>query len=141
MNSPRTFTPKLRPELIVDVGKVMAIRNDPAFRLIDSRAQERYLGLDEPIDLVAGHIPGAVNAFFGDNLTEESYFKSKADLQARFENIVAELSPENVVFYCGSGVTAAHNLLAFHYAGLGEALLYPGSWSEWITDPTRPIAT
>jgi thiosulfate/3-mercaptopyruvate sulfurtransferase len=140
-NKIRSFTPHIRPELMVDADRVMAIRNDPAFRLIDSRTEDRFHGIMEPLDPVAGHIPGAVNAFFGDNLTKEGHFKSKADLRARFDKIIGVAPPEKVVLYCGSGVTAAHNLLALIHAGLGEALLYPGSWSEWITDPDRPIAT
>jgi len=140
-HKPRSFTPHMRPELVVNADGVMAIRNDPGFRLIDSRTEDRFHGIMEPLDPVAGHIPGAVNAFFGDNLTTDGHFKSKADLRARFDKIIGVLPSENVVFYCGSGVTAAYNLLAFIHAGLGEALLYPGSWSEWITDPDRPIAT
>ncbi|MGD8458153.1 MAG: sulfurtransferase [Anaerolineales bacterium] len=140
-NPPRSFTPHLRTELMVDADRVLAISKDPAFHLIDSRANERYHGINEIRDPVAGHIPGAVSAFHGDNLDEDGHFKSKTDIQARFDKILAGLSSENAVFYCGSGVTAAHNLLALYHAGLGEALLYPGSWSEWITDPSRPVET
>jgi thiosulfate/3-mercaptopyruvate sulfurtransferase len=140
-NTPRFFTPRLRPGMTVDVDRVMAIRSDPAFRLIDSRSNDRFHGLNETIDPVAGHIPGAANAFQGDNLTGVGHFKSKGEIRARFDKIIGGLSLDHVVFYCGSGVTAAHNLLALHHAGLGDALLYPGSWSEWITDPTRPIET
>jgi thiosulfate/3-mercaptopyruvate sulfurtransferase len=139
VNSPRKFTPRLRPELLVGTSEIMAIRSDPDFRLIDSRSEDRYQGINETIDPVAGHIPGAINAFYGDNLTEDGCFKSKDELRARFDKILEGYPPEHTVFYCGSGVTAAHNLLALHYAGNGEALLYPGSWSEWITDPDRSI--
>jgi thiosulfate/3-mercaptopyruvate sulfurtransferase len=141
VNSPKKFSPRLRPEFLVETGEVMSMRNDPDFRLVDSRSADRYQGINETIDPVAGHIPGAVNAYFGDNLNEDGRFKNKDELRARFDKILEGYRPENAVFYCGSGVTAAHNLLALHYAGYGEALLYPGSWSEWITDPDRSIET
>lgn len=102
--------------------------------LVDSRDAQRYQGLVEPIDPVAGHIPGAVNLPFRDNLDGDGLWKSRQQLRQRFEM----LAP-NPVFYCGSGVTACHNILAYELAGLGEARLYAGSWSEWITDAQAPI--
>ena len=109
--------------------------NLDAFQLIDARTQARYDGLEEPIDPVAGHIPGALCRPFQENLDGDGRFRSAAELAARFP------SGDNVVCYCGSGVTAAHNVLAMRIAGLPEPLLYPGSWSEWIRDSGRPIAT
>jgi thiosulfate/3-mercaptopyruvate sulfurtransferase len=108
--------------------------------LFDSRAPERYRGEYEPIDSVAGHIPGAINAPFAQNLTNDGQFLPPPALKTRFEGLLGETAPHEAVFYCGSGVTAAHNLLALAYSGLGHARLYAGSWSEWITDPERPIA-
>lgn len=103
--------------------------------LIDARSRRRYDGREEPIDAVAGHIPGAHCRPFDGNLAPDGAFKSPPLLRARFHALA-----EGAVCYCGSGVTAAHNILAMRVAGLGEAALYPGSWSEWIADPRRPIA-
>ena len=108
--------------------------------LIDSRAAARYRGEEEPIDPVAGHIPSAVNAPFAENL-DDGRFRSKQDLADRFESIIGKSNANDAVFYCGSGVTACHNLLAMKHAGKGMAKLFPGSWSEWITDERREIAT
>jgi thiosulfate/3-mercaptopyruvate sulfurtransferase len=106
--------------------------------LIDARAPERFRGEVEPLDPVAGHIPGAVNRLFKLNLQADGRFKPAADLRSEF---AALLQPgQTVVQQCGSGVTACHNLLAMAHAGLGTATLYPGSWSEWCSDPTRPMA-
>ena len=110
------------------------------FLLFDSRSAERYRGENETIDPVAGHIPGAISAPYLDNLNPDGTFLSKQDLRVRFEALLGNIPLEKAVFYCGSGVTAAHNLLAMEYAGLGQARLYAGSWSEWITDPRRPVA-
>lgn len=108
--------------------------------LIDARAPERFRGDVEPLDKAAGHIPGASNRFFKDNLGADGRFKPVAQLRAELQ----PLATGTVVHQCGSGVTACHNLLAMAHAGLGEplgGLLYPGSWSEWSSDPARPIAT
>lgn len=106
-------------------------------RLVDARAGERFRGEVEPLDRAAGHIPGARNRFFKDNLAPDGRFKSAAELKAQWAPLVGD-GP--VVHYCGSGVTACHNLLAAAHAGLGEGALYPGSWSEWSDDPARPQA-
>jgi thiosulfate/3-mercaptopyruvate sulfurtransferase len=104
--------------------------------LIDSRAPERYRGEIEPIDAQAGHIPGAINRFHGDNLRSDGTHLDLPDLVARFAGV-----GERPIVYCGSGVTACHNLLALSLVGITQARLYPGSWSEWSSDPARPIAT
>lgn len=109
-------------------------------RLIDARAAERFRGEVEPLDRAAGHIPGASNRFFKDNLGADGRFKPAAQLRAEFEPLLAPHGADAVVHQCGSGVTACHNLLAMAHAGLGDGLLYPGSWSEWSSDPARPIA-
>ena len=106
--------------------------------ILDARAGERYRGEVEPLDKRAGHIPGARNRFFKDNLDASGRFKSVAELRAVFESFGAE--PGAIVHQCGSGVTACHNLLAMEAAGLGGSVLYPGSWSEWSSDPARPVA-
>jgi thiosulfate/3-mercaptopyruvate sulfurtransferase len=107
--------------------------------LIDARAEGRFRGEGETIDKVGGHIPGARNHFFQRNLSEDKIFKSPRELHAQWEATLAGTSPADVVMYCGSGVTACHNLLAMEHAGLRGARLFPGSWSEWSSDPTRPI--
>lgn len=108
--------------------------------IIDSRGEARYQGVDEPIDPVAGHIPGAKNFFFQRNWDENGRFLPAAQIRSQIEELLGEISPDEAVFYCGSGVTACVNLLALAYAGLGNGRLYAGSWSDWITDPNRPIA-
>lgn len=109
--------------------------------LLDGRAAARYRGEVEPIDPVAGHIPGAINAPIEENLTAEGYFRPLSELQARFSKVLSGHPPTAVVHSCGSGVTACHNLLAMEAAGFPGSRLYAGSWSEWIRDPNRPIAT
>lgn len=106
--------------------------------LLDARSGERYRGDVEPLDAVAGHIPGATLRFFKDNLGADGRFKPAAQLRAEFEALGAAGTP--AVQQCGSGVTACHNLLAMAHAGLGNSTLYPGSWSEWCSDPQRPVA-
>ena len=109
-------------------------------RLVDARAGERFRGEVEPLDTQAGHIPGASNRNFKDNLRPDGRFKSAAQLAAEWMPLLAPYKPQEVVHQCGSGVTACHNLLALEYAGLGGSILYPGSWSEWSSDPTKPVA-
>lgn len=109
-------------------------------RLIDARAPERFRGDIEPLDPVAGHIPGALNRPFKDNLDAEGRFLAPAALHAAFLPLLAGRPPAESVQQCGSGVTACHNLLAMERAGLPGAALYPGSWSEWCADPARPVA-
>ncbi len=106
-------------------------------RLLDARAGERFRGEVEPLDAVAGHIPSATWRFFKDNLDAGGRFKPAAQLREEFTALGAAAG--EVVQQCGSGVTACHNLLAMAHAGLGESLLYPGSWSEWCSDPARPV--
>lgn len=108
--------------------------------LIDARAEERYSGFIEPLDKVAGHIPGSLNAPFEDNLDMRGNFLKPEELRAQYESLLQGTPPGEVIHLCGSGVTACHNLLALEIAGLPGGKLYAGSWSEWITDPSRPIA-
>lgn len=127
-------------EMVAAIEDVETIRQSSEHRLIDARSPERYRGEIEPIDTIAGHIPGAVNRFHGDNLGSDGTFKSPAALRNEYEILLAGAPPQNVIVYCGSGVTSCHHLLAMDYAGLPGARLYVGSWSEWIRDPLRPIA-
>ncbi|MEM7016237.1 MAG: sulfurtransferase [Pseudomonadota bacterium] len=132
------FKPRLHNALWVDSDFVGALHTEQGY-VLDARAAPRFRGEIEPIDPVAGHIPGALNYPFEANLDETGQFLSSEALKTRFSRFAN--SPEKVIHSCGSGVTACHNLLAMEIAGLSGSRLYPGSWSEWITDPTRPIAT
>ena len=107
--------------------------------LVDARAPERYRGETEPMDPVAGHIPGALNRYYGNNLTPEGRFKPADVLRREFADVIGEAPLDRIVHYCGSGVTACHNVLAMEVAGLSGTRLYPGSWSEWCADPARPV--
>jgi len=108
--------------------------------LIDARSNDRFHGRNETIDPVAGHIPGALNRFYKENLDAQGFFKSPEKLRAEFKTLVGDAAPEKVVHQCGSGVSACHNLLAMEIAGIKGSRLYPGSWSEWIVDPSHPLA-
>ncbi|MEK9627270.1 MAG: sulfurtransferase [Gammaproteobacteria bacterium] len=110
------------------------------YMILDAREPKRFSGQEEPLDKKAGHIPGATNRFLGLNLSD-GCFKSKDLLRAEFDSLLHERNVSDVVHSCGSGVTACHNLFAMEYAGLSGSRLYPGSWSEWIADPSRPIET
>ena len=109
-------------------------------RVLDARAAERFRGETEPVDPVAGHIPSARNRFFKANLNPDLTMRPSADLKREFEALLGEWRPGEVVHQCGSGITACANLLAMEHAGLTGSKLYAGSWSEWIADPSRPIA-
>lgn len=136
-----TFRGEPRDEWRLGVDEVAARLGDPAVVLVDARAENRYRGENETIDKVGGHIPGARNHFFQRNLTDQKMFKSPAELQSQWRAVLGTAAPGDAVMYCGSGVTACHNLLALAHAGLHGARLFPGSWSEWSADPARPIAT
>jgi thiosulfate/3-mercaptopyruvate sulfurtransferase len=138
---PARFTGTPRPDMTIAADGVEAVRSSRSWRLIDARAPERYRGETEPYDRVAGHIPGAMNRPLNDNLTAAGTFKPAADLRAEFASAAGGVSTDHVIAYCGSGVTASHHVLALELAGLHGARLYPGSWSEWSSDPSRPVAT
>ena len=108
--------------------------------LIDARATPRFRGEVEPLDPVAGHIPGALNRPFNLNIGADGYFRPAAELRAEFDALLAGRDPATVVHHCGSGVSAVPNILAMEIAGLGRTALFAGSWSEWCSDPTRPVA-
>ena len=130
VDSATVLTQISRPGLGIDSGRV-----------IDARAPERYSGSTEPIDPVAGHIPGALNRFWKNNLCPDGRFKSAEQLRAELTAMAGTLTPQQLIHQCGSGVTACHNLMAMEIAGLPGGRLYPGSWSEWCADPARPVAT
>ncbi len=138
VHAARTFSGAANPDVTVDAAVVGALAGSGSARVIDARAPERYRGEIEPIDPVAGHIPGAVNYWFARNL-DNGRFRSAEALRAEFETLVSGVAMDQVVSYCGSGVTGCHNLLALEHAGLRGARLYPGSWSEWVSDPSRPV--
>ena len=127
--------------LLVDAAHLAKRLDDPAMTLIDARGLPRFRGEVEPIDPVAGHIPGARCAAFTDNLGADGRFLPAAQLKQRFAEKLGDRSPEDLVAYCGSGVTACHNLFALSLAGYPLGRLYAGSWSEWINDPRRGVAT
>lgn len=139
--SPRAFRGGSVADMIVNMEEVAALAHRTDWRLVDARAPERFRGESETIDRAAGHIPGAVNHFFKRNLAEGGTFLLPDPLRAGLSQATGDVAPDHIVCYCGSGVTACHNLLALEHAGLGGAKLYPGSWSEWSSDPARPIET
>jgi thiosulfate/3-mercaptopyruvate sulfurtransferase len=108
--------------------------------IVDARGAPRFRGEVEPIDPVAGHIPGALNRMFSTNLDAQGFFKPPATLRAEFEALLGQRSPQDVVHHCGSGVSAVPNILAMEIAGLNGSALFAGSWSEWCSDPSRPVA-
>jgi thiosulfate/3-mercaptopyruvate sulfurtransferase len=134
-----SFVPHLRPEMAVDAADVARILTDRSWKLVDARAPERYRGDLEPIDRVPGHIPTAVNHFYNWNVGEDGAFLSADALREKLKASIGTTSLDHVVCYCGSGVTACQDLLALEHAGLTGAKLYPGSWSEWASDESRPI--
>ena len=121
---------------VIDIEQV-----DKFELIVDSRDPARFRGEVEPIDKAAGHIPGAIHRFWKDNLSANGCFKEKYMLKQEFEAMLAGISSEEAVFYCGSGVTACHNLLAAAHAGLKLPKLYAGSWSEWSNTPGKPVET
>ena len=137
---PCDFTPRPRADLALDAAALRRALRARAV-LVDVREPERFEGRREPIDAIAGHVPGAVNLPWRGNLDERGRFRSATALRARHEAMLGGRPPESVVFMCGSGVTACHGLLAMEHGGLHGARLYAGSWSEWIRDPARPVVT
>jgi thiosulfate/3-mercaptopyruvate sulfurtransferase len=134
-----SYSPSLRSEMVASLESIQKISEAPTNVLVDSRDERRYAGIEEPIDPVAGHIPGAINIPFAGNIDSGGLWRTSAELQNRFRHLTADHNVHDVIFYCGSGVTACHNILAFKHAELGDAKLYAGSWSEWIADPAREI--
>jgi thiosulfate/3-mercaptopyruvate sulfurtransferase len=134
-----TFVPR-PPGPTASADEILRHLGNGTLTVLDARAPERYHGDMEPIDPVAGHIPGAINRPYAVNLTEQGTFKPAQALRHEFDAQLAGRAPGSVVHQCGSGVTACHNVLAMAIAGLPGSRLYPGSWSEWVSDPSRPVA-
>jgi thiosulfate/3-mercaptopyruvate sulfurtransferase len=134
------FEPRLRPELALDAAAVQRELASGALALVDARAAERFAGRVEPIDPVAGHVPGALNHPCTGNVGADGRFLPPDELARRWTATLGGRRGAEVACMCGSGVTACHNLLALEVAGVAGARLYPGSWSEWIRDPARPVA-
>lgn len=139
--NPRVFPARPDDRLWVDAETAGRAAQDPGALLLDARAEERFTGEREPLDPVAGHVPGARNRPYEDNLAVSGDFLPARELAAEYQELLAGRAPAAVVHMCGSGVTACHNILAMEIAGLAGSRLYAGSWSEWITDPRRPVAT
>lgn len=136
------FIPNLQPQLQVDAVALLANIESKQSRVFDVRDADRYAGKPSPMDPVSGHIPGAHSAFFGGNLGEDGKFLSPDELRARYDELLDGTPVDETIFYCGSGVSLHHNLLAMEHAGLGRgARVYIGSWSDWITDESRPVET
>ena len=138
--APRTFAPRETGDAWLTSAQVDALRGRPGNLLVDARGAERFAGRNETIDPVAGHVPGARNRPFLDNLGADGRFLAADELRRRWTLLLGGLPPTSVIAMCGSGVTACQNLLALEHAGLSGARLYAGSWSEWIRDPARPVA-
>ena len=138
--APGHFKSRIRTSMVMSTADVRQALSDPQRLLVDARAAERFAGLVEPLDPVAGHVPGAVNQPFTGNLTAQGRFLPAAELRRLWLERLAGTDPAAAVMMCGSGVTACHNLLAMEAAGLPGGKLYAGSWSEWIRDPARPVA-
>lgn len=148
VSEPNKQNLKLKPSLVAWVDKHQVALNshtlnsqNTSSQVLDARAGSRFRGEIEPLDPVAGHIPGALNRFYQDNLDSQGFFKNYVQLKTEFAAIIGHRSPAEIIHQCGSGVTACHNLIAMEIAGLHGSALYPGSWSEWCADPMLPVAT
>ncbi|MES2564877.1 MAG: sulfurtransferase [Pseudomonadota bacterium] len=135
-----TYTATSNATKAVDAAYIAAHLNDASVVVLDARSADRFRGENETLDPVAGHIPGALNRFFKLNLTADGRFRTPEALRHEFAEVLGGRPPEAVVHQCGSGVTACHNLLAMEHAGLSGSRLYPGSWSDWVSDRSRPVA-
>jgi len=136
----RDLPAQVHADWVLSSAQIESWRRDPASRVIDARAPARFAGATEPIDAVAGHVPGAINRPFSANLGPDGRLLPAAELREQWLALLGGTDPARVACMCGSGVTACQNLLALEVAGLSGAKLYAGSWSEWIRDPSRPVA-
>jgi len=138
---PARYVARTCNDVTMSAGQIAARVSQPRPLLLDARSPDRFRGENEELDPVAGHIPGATNRFFKLNLESDGRFKPPAALRRELSSALGAVAASDVVHYCGSGVTACHNLLAMEIAGLPRSRLYPGSWSEWCSDPARPVAS
>ncbi|MDE1891128.1 MAG: sulfurtransferase [Betaproteobacteria bacterium] len=139
--APGNFIGQPREGWVLQVDEIKENLESKEYLIIDARANDRFRGENETIDPVAGHIPGAINRPFVNNLDKEGLFKTASQIKNEFTTLLSAYPQQSIIHQCGSGVSACHNWLAMSYAGLEHSLkLYPGSWSEWASDPTRPVA-
>ena len=134
------YTYSVDDSLHVDIDEVIDAQFKVNTTLIDARSKERYLGIKDPVDPIAGHVPGAISHPLGNNLDKNGFFKTPDELKLNFSKLLGDNNSTELISMCGSGITACHNILAMEIAGLKGVKLYVGSWSEWITDSSRPIA-
>ena len=135
------FEPKIQTNMIASLADVENAQYAMDSVLLDARSKERYEGINDPVDPIAGHVPGAISHPLGKNLDRTAKFKSKEELKHNFDKISNDLKDKDIISMCGSGITACHNILALEICGIKNVKLYVGSWSEWITDPNRSIVT
>jgi thiosulfate/3-mercaptopyruvate sulfurtransferase len=138
---PRLYVPRLQADRSIDTAEVAKAREAGGIQLVDARSADRFAGQNETIDRVGGHVPGARNRPFTQNLGPDGRFLPVTALHEQWEALLGGRPATELVSMCGSGVTACHNLLALEHAGIPGARLYAGSWSEWVRDPSRPVAT
>jgi thiosulfate/3-mercaptopyruvate sulfurtransferase len=136
-----TFAPRLRADMRVTVDEAATRIGNPGVLFVDARSPERFEGQPDPLDSVSGHIPGARNRFYKNNLAEDGTMRPPDALRVDFMRVLGDRSADQAVMYCGSGITACQNLLAMEYAGLRGTKLFAGSWSEWESDPKLPVET
>jgi thiosulfate/3-mercaptopyruvate sulfurtransferase len=136
-----TFAPRLRADMRVTVDEAATRIGNPGVLFVDARSPERFEGQPDPLDNVSGHIPGARNRFYKNNLAEDGTMRPPDALRVDFMRVLGDRSADQAVMYCGSGITACQNLLAMEYAGLRGTKLFAGSWSEWESDPKLPVET
>lgn len=139
--TPTKFVAKTNHDLVMDTKAMETVIDSPELTIVDVRDPERFQGIQEPVDKIAGHIPGAINIPWKTNLDETGLFLKPSQLAMQYEAILEKPGSENLVFMCGSGVTACHGLLALSALGHDDAKLYAGSWSEWIQNPDHPVAS
>jgi thiosulfate/3-mercaptopyruvate sulfurtransferase len=135
------FVPNIQDAMHVSIKDVEDAQYKMDKLIVDARSKERYLGIKDPVDPIAGHIPGAISHPLGQNLDKKGHFKSVEELKHTFSKLIGEAESNDIISMCGSGITACHNILALEIAGVHGIKLYVGSWSEWIMDKSRPIAT
>jgi thiosulfate/3-mercaptopyruvate sulfurtransferase len=136
---PRPFIARVRPELVVTVEEIEARLRDPSLRLYDALGEDRFRGENETLDAVGGHIPGARSAPYAANLGADGRMLSSEELRARYLELLGDTPSGEAIFYCGSGVSVAHDAIALQHAGLDLPRVYVGSWSEWISNGQRPV--
>lgn len=137
--APTTFTGKPDDSMHVSAAWIEARIGKPGLAILDARTAQRYAGIGETIDPIGGHIPGALNRFYMENVGADGCLKPAAELREAFMKLLGSTPPSSLVQQCGSGVSACVNILAMEHAGLAGSKLYPGSWSEWCADPARPM--